>query len=135
MASYTLHLVATENTPLCSFLPSRDSVPTVDQVIHPIQIVEPTLHSVDPFECLDMYPIWDGLIPSDEVSLESLIQSDLLIDVGSIVTKYNLDFLDNPDLSIDQSSYVDIVESFDSPFEQQVNDPDEFYFSYIFFNS
>ena len=43
----------------------------------------------------------------------------------------------NPDLpsNHDWSSYVDLVESFDSSFEQQVSDPDEFDFSYEFFNS
>ena len=56
---------------------------------HPIQIVGPNLHSVDPFESLAMCPISDDLLPSDEVFLESLIQSDLLLDVGSIVTKSN----------------------------------------------
>ena len=56
---------------------------------HPIQTVEPTLHSIDPFEILDMYPISDDLLPSDEVFLESLIQYDLLMDVGSVVPNYN----------------------------------------------
>ena len=43
----------------------------------------------------------------------------------------------NPDLpsNHDWSSYVDLVESFDSYFEQQVSDPDEFDFSYEVFNS
>ena len=56
----------------------------------------------------------------DEVFLESLIQSDLLLDVGSVVTKSNLDFPSKPDLS----SYVGLVESLESPFEQKVSDPD-----------
>ena len=60
---------------------------------HPIQTIKPTLHSVNPFESLDMCPILDDLLPLDEVFLESLIQSDLLMDVGSVVTKYNPDFL------------------------------------------
>ena len=98
---------------------------------HPIQTMEPTLHSVDPFEILDMCPISDDLLPSDEVFLDSLIQSDLLLDVGSVVTKSNPDLPSNPDLS----SYVGLVESLDSSFEQQVSDPDEFDFSYDFFNS
>ena len=63
------------------------------------------------------------------VFLESLIQSSLLLDVGSVVTK------SNPDFPMDRSSYVGLVEFLDSPFEQQVNDPDEFDFSYEFFNS
>ena len=91
---------------------------------HPIQTVGPNLHSVNPFASLDMCPISDDLLPSDEVFLESLIQSDLLLDVGSVVTKSKLDFLSNPDLS----SYVGLVEYFDSSFEQQVSDPDEFDF-------
>ena len=33
------------------------------------------------------------------------------------------------------SSYVGLVESFESFFEEQVSDPDEFDFSYEFFNS
>ena len=98
---------------------------------HPIQNVGPNLYSVDPYECLDMCPISDDLLPSDEVLLESFIQYDLLLDVGSVVTKSNPDLPTKPDLS----SYVGLIESFDSPFEQQVNDPDEFDFSYEFFNS
>ena len=93
--------------------------------------MELTLHSVDPFESLDMCPISDDLLPSDEVFLESLIQSDLLLDVGSVVTKSNPDLPSKPNLS----SYVGLVESFDSSFEQQVSDPDEFDFSSEFFNS
>ena len=45
--------------------------------------------------------------------------------------KSNPDFPSNHDFS----SYVGLVESFDSFFEQQVSDPDEFDFSYEFFNS
>ena len=60
-----------------------------------------------------------------------MIQSDLLMDVGSIVTKSNPNFPSKPNLS----SYVGLVESFDSFFEQQVSDPDEFDFSYEIFNS
>ena len=74
---------------------------------HPIQTMEPALHSIDPFESLDMCPISDDLLPSDEVFLEYLIQSDLILDVGSVVTKSNPDFLIKPDLS----SYVSLVES------------------------
>ena len=84
--------------------------------------MEPALHSIDPFESLDMCPISDDLLPSDEVFLESLIQSDLLLDVGSVVTKSSHDFPSKPDLS----SYVGLVESFDSSFEQKFSDPDEF---------
>ena len=36
---------------------------------------------------------------------------------------------------MDWSPYVCIFESLDSPFKQQVSDPDEFDFSYEFFNS
>ena len=71
----------------------------------------------------------------DEVFLESLIQPDLLLDVGSVVTKSNTDFLSNIDIPIYQSPYVGLVESFDSSFKQQVSDQDEFDFSYEFFNS
>ena len=94
---------------------------------HPVQTVEPSLRSVDLFESLDMCPISDDLLPLDEVFLVS----DLLLDVGSVVTNSNLDFPSKPNLS----SYVDLVESFDSSFEQQVSDPNEFDFSYEFFNS
>ena len=80
---------------------------------HPIQNVEPSLHSVDPFESLDMCPISDDLLPLDGVLLESLIQYDLLLDVGSVVPKSNPDFPSNHDLS----SYVGLVDSFDSSFE------------------
>ena len=58
------------------------------------------------------------------------MQSNLLLDVDSVVTKYNPDFPSNPDLS----SYIGPVDSFDSSFEQQVSDPDKFDFSYEFFN-
>ena len=78
---------------------------------------EPSLHSVNPFESLDMCPISDDLLPSDEVFLESLIQSELLLDVGSVVTKSNPYFLSKFDLPMDRSSYVGIVEYFDSSFE------------------
>ena len=91
--------------------------------------MEPTLHSIDLAKILDMYPISDDLLPSDEVFLESLIQFDLLLDVGSVVTKYN------PDLhsKLDRSPSIGLVESLNSPFDQQVSDPDEFDFSYEFF--
>ena len=102
---------------------------------HPIQTIESSLHSIDPFESLDMCPISDDLLPSDEVFLESLIQSDLLMDVGLVVPKYNLELLNNLDLSINQSPSIGLVESSNSPFDQQVSDPDEFDFSYEFFNS
>ena len=107
MASCPLCSIASEKQPLFPCLPSRDLVLAVDQVTHPIQTVEPSLHSVNPFESLDMCPISNDLLPSNEVFLESLIQSDLLLDVGSVVTK------SNPNLS----SYVGLVESFDSSFE------------------
>ena len=54
------------------------------------------------------------------------------MDFGSVVTKSNLDLINNTDISTDRSSYVGLVESFDSSFEQQVSDPDEFDFSYEF---
>ena len=73
VASCTLRSIATEKQPLYSCLPSRDLVPAVDQVSHPIQTMEHALHSVDPFEILDMCPILDDLLPSNEVFLESLI--------------------------------------------------------------
>ena len=126
MASCHLCSIATERQPLFSCLSSWDMVPAVERVSHPIQTIEHALHSVDPFESLDMCPISDDLLPSDEVFLESLIQPDLLLDVGSVVTKYNPDFPSKPDLS----SYVGLVESFDSSFEKQFNDPNEFDFSY-----
>ena len=47
------------------------------------------------------------------------------------MTKSNLDLPSKPDLS----SYVGLVESFDSFLEEQVSDPDEFDFSYEFLNS
>ena len=47
------------------------------------------------------------------------------------MTKSNPDLPSNPDLS----SYVGLVEFFYSFFEQQVSDPDEFDFSYEFFDS
>ena len=99
---------------MCSCLPSQDLVPVVDQVIHPIQTVKPALNYVDPLESLDMCLIWYCLLPFDEVFLESLIQSDLVLDVSSIVTNSNPDFPSNLDLC----SYIGLVESFDSSFEQ-----------------
>ena len=106
MASCPLRSIATEKQPLFSCLPSRDLVLAVDQVSHPIQTMECALHSIDPFESLDMCPISDDLLPLDEVFLESLIQSDLYLDVGSVVTKSNPDFPSNPNLLMDRSSYV-----------------------------
>ena len=102
MASCPLRSISTKKHPLFSCLPSRDMVPTVDQVSHPIKTMELSLHSVDPFESLDMCPISNDLLPSDEVFLESLIQSDLLLDVGLVVAKSNPDLPSKPDLS----SYV-----------------------------
>ena len=78
-----------------------------------------------------MCPISDDLLSLDGFFLESLIQSDLLLDVGLVVTNSNLDFPNKPDLS----SYIGLAESFDSPFDQQVSDPDEFDFSSKFFDS
>ena len=51
------------------------------------------------------------------------------------MTKSNPDFLSKPNISMDRSSYIGIFDFLNSPFEQQVSDPDEFYFSYEFFNS
>ena len=79
--------------------------------------MESALHFVDPFESIDMCPISDDLLPSDEVFLEYLIQSNLLLDVGSVVTNSDPYFLSRLDLPMDRSSYVDLVESFDSSFE------------------
>ena len=76
--------------------------------------MQPSLHSVHPFESSDMCPISDDFLPSDEVFLESLIQSDLLLDVGSVVTKSNPDLPSKPGLF----SCVGLIESFDSSFEQ-----------------
>ena len=56
-----------------------------------------------------MCPISDDLLPLDEVFLESLIQSDLLLDVGSVVTKSSPDLPSNHEIS----SYVGLVESLD----------------------
>ena len=86
--------------------------------------LDPTLNPIYPSKYLDMYPIWDCLLPSDEVFLESLIQYDLLLDVGSVVTNSNPDLPSKPKFS----SYVGLVESLDSSFEQQVIDLDEFDF-------
>ena len=69
VASCPLRSIATEKQPLFSCLPSLDLVLVVEQVSHPIQTVEPSLHSVNPFESLDMFPISDDLLPSDEVFL------------------------------------------------------------------
>ena len=109
VASCPLCSISTMKQPLFSCLPSRDLVPVVNQGSHPIQTVEPSLHSVDPFEILDMCPISDDLLPSDEVFLESLIQYDHLMDVDSVVTKYNPDFLSKPNFPIDRSSYAGLV--------------------------
>ena len=49
VASYPFRSISIEEKPLFSCLPSRDLVPAVDQVISPIQTMEPTLHYVDPF--------------------------------------------------------------------------------------
>ena len=88
--------------------------------------LELALLPIDPIVCLDMYSIWDDLLPSDEVFLEYLIQSNLFMDVDSIVAKSNPDLLSEYDPSTGRYSYVYIVESLGSPIEQQVSDPDEF---------
>ena len=67
----------------------------------PIQTMDLGPHSIDPFASLDMCPISDDLLPLDEVFLESLIQSDLLLDVGSVVTKSNPDLLNKNDIFVD----------------------------------
>ena len=117
MASCPLRSIAIEKKPLFSCLPSRDLVPAIDQVSHPIQIVGPNLHSINPFESLDMCPISDDLLPSDEVFLDCLIEFDLLMDVGLVMTKYNHDFLSKTYIPMDRSSYVGIFEFLDSPFK------------------
>ena len=48
------------------------SVLAVDEVIVPIQTVDLALHLIDPFESLDMFPISNDLLPSNEVFLEYL---------------------------------------------------------------
>ena len=50
------------------------------------------------------------------------------MDVGSVVTKSNPDLLNKLDLSIDRSPSFGLIESLNSPFDQQVSDPDEFDF-------
>ena len=57
------------------------------------------------------------------------------MDVGLVVTKSNPKLLNKLDLTIDRSHSIGHVESSNSPFDQQVNDPDEFDFSFEFFNS
>ena len=81
VASGHLCSIATERQPLFSCLPSRDLIPEIELVSHPIQTVEPYLYSVDPFESPDMCPISDDFLSLDEVFLESLIQSDLLFQL------------------------------------------------------
>ena len=95
----------------------------------------PNLHFVNPFEILDMCLILDDLLPLDEVFLEYLIHSNFLLDFGLVVNKSHPDSLHKPDISIEWSPYVGIIESFESSFEQQASDPDEFDFSYEIFNS
>ena len=67
-----------------------------------------------------MCPIWYGLLPSDIVFQEYLIQSDLVLDVGSVVIKSNHDFLSKPNIPMDRYSYIGLFESFESPFEHQM---------------
>ena len=57
------------------------------------------------------------------------------MDVDSVLFKSNLEFLSEFHPSDDRSSYDCIVECLDSPIEQQVSDPGEFYFSCSFFDS
>ena len=135
VALYPSCTIYIHKKPLHSFLSSCDSVLAVYQMIYPMGTLEPALHPIDLIECLDMYSTWDGLIPSDEVFLESLIQYDLLMDVESIVFKSNPDSLVESDPYDNRSSYVCIVESLDSPIEEQVSDSDEFDHSCRMFNS
>ena len=90
--------------------------------------MELALHSINPFESVDMFPVSDDILPLDVVFLESFIQSNLRLDVGSVMTKSNLELLNKIDLSIDRSPSFGLIESLNSPFDQQVSDPDEFDF-------
>ena len=42
------------------------------------------------------------------------------MDVGSVVTKSNPDFLSKPNLPMDWYYYIGLFESLDSPFEHQM---------------
>ena len=57
------------------------------------------------------------------------------MDLGSVVTKSNPDFLSNPNLPMDRSFYVGLFEFLHSSFKQQISDPDRLDFSYDFYNS
>ena len=93
MASCPLHSIAIEKKPIFSCLPSWDLVPAVDQVSHSIQTVGPNLHSVDPFESLDMCPISDDLLPLDEVFLESLYNLTFFWMLAQLLLSLTLIFL------------------------------------------
>ena len=94
--------------------------------------MDPALYSVDPTKSLDMCPIWDGLLPSDEVFLELMIQSDLLMDFDSVVVKSNTILIIESNIYHERSSNVRI---FESPIEQQVINPIGFDSYCIFFDS
>ena len=64
-----------------------------------------------------MHPIWDDLVPLDEVFLESMIRYELLIDVESVMVKSNPKLLIKLDPSDDQSLSSDTVEFLDFPIE------------------
>ena len=75
-------------------------------MIHRIWTLELSLHLIDPTDCLDRCSLWDGLLPSDEVFLESMMQFDLLMNIESIVVTSILELLIESDISSDRSSIV-----------------------------
>ena len=80
-------------------------------MIYPMGILELDLHPIYPTKCLVMCSIWDVLHPSNQFFLDSMIYSNLLIDVGSVMVKSIPEFLIEYGLSDDRTSYVGIVES------------------------
>ena len=66
-----------------------------------------------------MYSIWDDLLPSNEVFLESLIQHNLLTDVDTVILNSIPNFVSESDPYVDQYYYAWIFKSWDSPIEKK----------------
>ena len=86
-------------------------------------------------ECFDMCSIWDDILPSHEVFLDYMIQSNLLMDIESVLVKSIPNLFIESNIFYDWSSNVGNVESLDSSIEWQVSDPDEFDSSLRIFDS
>ena len=105
-------------------------VSAVDKAIHPIGSLEYHLHPISPSECFDMCSIWDDILPSGEVFLDSMIQFDIPFDfdvhsknhvprLDLVAIKFNSNFPFYYDLPIYRSLKIGITNSLDFSCELQ----------------